>query len=492
MTTDPAPAVRGRSAGRRSGGAWRCTWAVLTVSMLARGLLGTLAGLLLWSVVPVAAGWESSVVVSGSMAPTLDVGDVVLARPVTDGDVTPGQVLLVDDPDHAGRLRLHRLVEATDAGLVLRGDANARADSTPVDRSAVHGVGALKVPVIGSPLVWLGEHRPAPLVAGALVLVGLAAVALLYRPPVPVVPARPAPGRHRAPVRRRPGRLFLVVALAAATAVALPVVSPGWAGFVATTAGSTGQLDSIPHYSCLNAAGDVGAGGITGAAVADRFYPLTETTGATAADTVGTAANGTYQGGYTLGAPGPCPRDGGRAVTLNGSTGYVSTATTVTAATSLSVEVWFRTTTTSGGVLLTLASSPTGASNSTDRLLYLANDGRLWFGLQPANNTVQTISSPGAYNDGAWHHVAVTLTSGSVNTGSRLYADGALVAASTSMTTARTTGGYPRIGYDQLSKDPWPVRPTSNLLAGSLAGATFSPGVVLTAAQVADHHTAGR
>ncbi|WP_091111455.1 S24/S26 family peptidase [Geodermatophilus dictyosporus] len=109
----------------------------MAVPLPARGLLGTLAGLLLWSVVPVAAGRESSVVVSSSMTPTLAVGDVVLARPVADGDLTPGQILLVDDPDHAGRLRLHRLVEVTDGGLVLRGDANARADSTPVDRSAV-------------------------------------------------------------------------------------------------------------------------------------------------------------------------------------------------------------------------------------------------------------------------------------------------------------------------------------------------------------------
>jgi len=81
------------------------------------------------------------------MQPRINPGDVVSARPVPSGSLQLGMVLLVDDPDHPDRLRLHRLVRfSPDGRLILRGDANPHEDSSPVDRQAVHGVGSLRVP----------------------------------------------------------------------------------------------------------------------------------------------------------------------------------------------------------------------------------------------------------------------------------------------------------------------------------------------------------
>jgi signal peptidase len=164
-----------------------------------------LTGLLLWSVAPVLAGWSSTVVMSNSMAPRLLAGDVVLIRPVTPDELALGQILLVDDPDHAGRLRLHRLaaMDSDTGALTLKGDANARADSTTVQTGSVHGVAALRVPWVGSPLVWLHEGRTPLVAATAAALTALAVGAWCYRP-LPRV--APAPTHRTCPSAGAPGR----------------------------------------------------------------------------------------------------------------------------------------------------------------------------------------------------------------------------------------------------------------------------------------------
>jgi signal peptidase len=191
------------AAARRAGGALsrlRASWAALVVAAVARGVLTLVLGLLLWSVVPVLGGWESTVVMSGSMSPKLLSGDVVLVRPVGEESFRPGQVLLVDDPDHLGRLRLHRLVEIADDGtLVLKGDANPQVDSAEVAVEAAHGVAALRVPWIGRPSVWLDEHHYLPLASAGAAFVVTVLGAVLFRPDAPGVvgSGRAAPRRGR-------------------------------------------------------------------------------------------------------------------------------------------------------------------------------------------------------------------------------------------------------------------------------------------------------
>ena len=71
-------------------------------------LLAGLAGLVLASLAPLALGYSAHVVVSGSMAPRINAGDVVLTQPVTPTELRPGQVLLFADPQRPGGLLLHR------------------------------------------------------------------------------------------------------------------------------------------------------------------------------------------------------------------------------------------------------------------------------------------------------------------------------------------------------------------------------------------------
>ncbi len=136
-----------------------------------------MAMLVFWSSAPAALGLHSTVVASGSMAPRLQVGDVVVSRPASPQQLSLGQVLLVRDPDHPDRLRLHRYVAlAAAGGLVLRGDANQSADSATVAAAAVEGVAVLRIPLIGTPLV---TQDAGDLRAGLIQIAGVLALGLL-------------------------------------------------------------------------------------------------------------------------------------------------------------------------------------------------------------------------------------------------------------------------------------------------------------------------
>src|SRR5690606_15671141 len=53
-------------------------WVRHAVALCARSVLATVAGLLVWTVLPMALGWQPAVVLSGSMEPAIRTGDVVL------------------------------------------------------------------------------------------------------------------------------------------------------------------------------------------------------------------------------------------------------------------------------------------------------------------------------------------------------------------------------------------------------------------------------
>lgn len=101
----------------------------------------------------------------------------------TDTKLRVGQVLLVRDPDRAGKLRLHRFVRTNSDGTVsLKGDANRGIDSTPVAIGDIRGVGSLRVPLIGHPLLWAKSGRWAPLAVPVVCLGTLAGLGTLFLP----------------------------------------------------------------------------------------------------------------------------------------------------------------------------------------------------------------------------------------------------------------------------------------------------------------------
>lgn len=149
-------------------------WGRVVVATVARGVIATLLGLALWAAAPAVIGWLPTTVMTGSMAPRIVPGDVVVSRPVAPAELRVGQVLLADDPDQAGHLRMHRFVDAgPDGSVVTKGDANPERDSTAITRSAVHGVAFLRIPLVGTPIVWMRDGAWSKV---ALLLLAVAAV----------------------------------------------------------------------------------------------------------------------------------------------------------------------------------------------------------------------------------------------------------------------------------------------------------------------------
>ncbi len=176
------------------------SWGVLLANVFGMGVLGLMAGLLLWTVLPLAFGWNTSMVMSGSMAPALLTGDAIVIQPVPAERLRPGFVVVADDPDQADRLRAHRIESVGEDGmLVLRGDANTQADSSPVAPEAVHGMARLRVPYIALPMVWARTGHETYAAAAAL----LAVLAVLGASAGPVAKPVTRRGRRRAVPRRR-------------------------------------------------------------------------------------------------------------------------------------------------------------------------------------------------------------------------------------------------------------------------------------------------
>ncbi|HET9658333.1 MAG TPA: signal peptidase I, partial [Kineosporiaceae bacterium] len=159
------------------------------LQVVAAGVL--LVGVLLsgCALVPRLAGWTAVVVTSGSMAPAVQVGDVVVADPGAVARVRPGQIVVVRQPDRGGSLLTHRVAQILpDGDLITHGDANAVNDAVAVPRGRVLGVARLVVPYLGRLALSVRDPDRQNLTwAGAVVAAALFAALrpVRRRPPVP-------------------------------------------------------------------------------------------------------------------------------------------------------------------------------------------------------------------------------------------------------------------------------------------------------------------
>lgn len=182
-----------------------------TRGRFAAGLVGlfvvtTLAWMGAWAAATTFLYGSAPVVVSsGSMAPALDVGDLVVVEPYHGQRIRTGTVVVFDDPA-GGRSTIHRVVEVGDDGtFTTRGDANRAADSAPLDRAEIDASGRFLLPRMGLPVVWAQQGRwlLVLLAVGGLALaVWLARFALLDEFDPWLAGAVPEPG-SASPVRER-------------------------------------------------------------------------------------------------------------------------------------------------------------------------------------------------------------------------------------------------------------------------------------------------
>lgn len=450
-TAEPAPADALR------------TWAHLVAVLLARVSRAYLVGLVAIAVTPFVVGWGSYIVKSGSMEPSIQVGDVVVAKPWTeDQPIRVGRVFVYDDPATTRpHLMVHRIVELRDDGdYTTAGDANDLTDSTPLQRDDVRATAVLLVPFVGLPVTWAQSGQWLQLAAWLLLTMAAFALAArdlegepprwgplrllrerLSRRPPPDDPS--GSGRHLPSARMAPGpaRRSDTPLMAVAGVILLgTLASTASAGFTGHTRNSgwswTAGTWAQPYVAAVLADQPFG------------FWLLDEARGASyAKDRSGNERTGQYYGSSTLGAPGGLPRNPGTA--LDNSTGRVVLGPEAVAApTAYSLELWFRTTSSSRSYLAGFEDDRDASysllGTEADRSVTMESSGRLTFGTWPGRST--SITTSRAYNDGAWHHLVVTSTAGRLTT---IYVDGALAASGTTSTLLSYTG-YWRVGQGSI------------------------------------------
>ncbi|MCX7523031.1 PKD domain-containing protein, partial [Microbacterium sp. STN6] len=212
------------------------------------------------------------------------------------------------------------------------------------------------------------------------------------------------------------------------------------------------------------------------------FWPLGGPSSTAAVDWAG-SNDGTVSSGVGTTSPGAIAGDTDPASTFNGSSsGLIATSQQAAVNSSFSTELWFKTTTRSGGKLVGYGSDKSGSSSSYDRHVYMLNNGRLTFGTYPG--TTKTVTSSSSYNDGQWHYLVAEQGA----EGMKLFIDGGLVGSDSQTTTAQSYSGYWRLGGDNLNG--WPGVPTSNYFNGALDNFAVYDSA-LTPGQIAAHYALG-
>ena len=140
---------------------------------LVRGVMGlAVLAFLLLAVGPHVLGYRTMTMLTGSMAPEIDAGDVTIVTPIAVSQVTPGMVITYHKPVDDRSLVTHRVVSVgtgPDGSIQIRtkGDANPAIDpwtatlqgDTAYEVQAVipelgHLIRALRTPVVNQVLLY--------------------------------------------------------------------------------------------------------------------------------------------------------------------------------------------------------------------------------------------------------------------------------------------------------------------------------------------------
>lgn len=149
---------------------------VLLSAGLAWFALGLVFTALLAAVAPFAPGIKPYTVLSGSMEPTIDTGDIVVTSTVHPTQAGIGDIVTFKDPQGSGNLITHRVRAVTREGdrlnFVTRGDANNAVERWSVAVDGSIGKVVYRIPKLGYLMAATGSGP------GRIALVGLPALLL--------------------------------------------------------------------------------------------------------------------------------------------------------------------------------------------------------------------------------------------------------------------------------------------------------------------------
>ena len=159
--------------------------------------IGVVLGLAALVTVPRAVGVTPFTVLTGSMEPALDPGDVVLSARRAPLDVRPGDIVTFHDPSRGGELVTHRVESMRRNGpmvsFVTSGDANDVSERWSVPADGAIGRAVLRVPDVGHVLQWAGTRE------GKLALIAVPAFLLVMLELVGIAGLRRGPAAEGAP-----------------------------------------------------------------------------------------------------------------------------------------------------------------------------------------------------------------------------------------------------------------------------------------------------
>ncbi|HEX9123628.1 MAG TPA: signal peptidase I [Actinomycetota bacterium] len=162
-------AIAVAAAGRRFTGRRIASAALWTVGGVAFGICMAVT-------LPLLLGLKSLTVLSGSMSPTIQVGDIVVVKQMSALEARVGDVVTFREPSDPGRLITHRVRKISVADGVVsfetKGDANTSVEEWTVASGGSIGVVLYRVPKLGYVLF----HVRGPF--GRLLLVVLPALLL--------------------------------------------------------------------------------------------------------------------------------------------------------------------------------------------------------------------------------------------------------------------------------------------------------------------------
>lgn len=130
----------------------------LVAAAAAQAVLWAQVSLVVIAAILALAMSHRTVLIAGrSMEPNLHRGSVLLTVAATPDRTGPGAIAVFRTKDATVT---HRIAAANlDGTFVSKGDANLLADSTPLRRQQIDGIGRLVVPWIGLPKVWLTDRN---------------------------------------------------------------------------------------------------------------------------------------------------------------------------------------------------------------------------------------------------------------------------------------------------------------------------------------------
>ena len=143
---------------RRSDTAMFYSGLLAVTALLALGTLAVMS--LLPMIIP---GYTSASITSGSMMPTLRIGDVVIAVDHGGAEIAPDTIVVYEDP-RKHDLVTHRVVATNpDGSYITKGDVNGTPDPQPIPATDIVGKARWIVPFAGLPRVWVAQRQWIPL-----------------------------------------------------------------------------------------------------------------------------------------------------------------------------------------------------------------------------------------------------------------------------------------------------------------------------------------